>query len=109
MSEFKAYKAYDNKSDDGYSTIVFARSASEAKTIALATDTCSEAQYIDIRVTRLPGADNLYKGQCEVDWYDPKTRLALVKDFGWACYETSWECDTCPAKPHCSWFDDKEV
>ena len=109
MSEFKAYRVEDSKSDECCSTIVFAKSASEAKTIALATDTCSEAQYIDIRVKRLPGADHLYKGQREVGWYDSETRLTLVRDFSWSCYETSFECDSCPAKPYCRCFEDEEV
>ena len=30
-----------------------------------------------------------------------ETRLALVKELGWACLETSSECDTCTAKEYC--------
>lgn len=101
----KAYKAYEKDGD--YSTIVFAENVAGAKKIAQATDTCSEARYIDIRVVRLPEADKLYKGLAEIDWYDNETRMALVRDFGWRCFETSWECDNCSAKPHCSWHEEE--
>lgn len=106
MNGIKAYRVEDCKGD-GYATIVFAKSVGEAKTIALATDACSEAQYIDIRVRRLPDADRLYKGGNEIDWYDPKTRLVLVRDFSWSCEETSYLCDNCPAKPYCCWYEEE--
>lgn len=107
MNDIKAYRVKDSKSDEGYVTIVFAKSVNEAKTIALATDACSEARYIDIRVKRLPDADRLYKGHNEIDWYDPKTRLILVRDFSWACEETCAMCFTCPAKPYCRWYEEE--
>lgn len=40
-----------------------------------------------------------------IDWYDTETRIALVRDFAWSCFEPSWECDICPAKPHCHWHE----
>lgn len=99
----KAYRACEKDSD--YATIVFAESATQAKTIALSCESCEDAQYIDIRVQRMPGADKLYKGFSEIDWYDSEIRIALVRDFGWACLEPSWECDTCPAKQYCRWHE----
>jgi hypothetical protein len=95
----KAYRAYEKDGD--CATIVFAESATKAKAAAQATDCCEDAQYIDIRVQRMPGADKLYKGYSEIDWYDKDTRISLVRDFGWSCLDPSWECDTCPAKPYC--------
>lgn len=103
MAEKKAYRAFEKDGD--FATIVFAENATQAKLIAQATDCCEDAQYIDIRVNRMAGADGLYKGKPEIDWYDSETRIALVRDFGWACIETSWECDNCPAKQYCHWHE----
>ena len=100
----KAYRAYEKDSD--YATIVFAENATQAKTIALSCDACEGARYIDIRVQRMQGADKLYKGYAEIDWYNDETRIALVRDFGWACLEIFWECDTCPAKQYCRWHEE---
>ena len=105
----KACKAWDEKSFDPCATIVFAENTREAKKIAMATDTCEEANFIDIRVKRLKEADYLCKGSSEIDWYDEETRIALVRDFGWRCYDTSWECEKCVAKKYCSWFEDERV
>ena len=99
MAEIKAYNVWAN--DAEYSTIVFAENRTQAKLIAMGCDCCEDAQYIDIRAKRFAPADKLYKGAAEIDWYDPDTRLALVRDFAWSCYETSWECDTCNAKQFC--------
>lgn len=99
----KAYHAQEK--DASYSTIVFAENPTKAKLAALASDCCDGADYIDIRVSRMPKADSLYKGRSEVDWDDQETRVALVRDFGWSCLETSWECDTCEAKPYCHWHE----
>lgn len=106
MRLMKAYHACDKDSE--YSTIVFAENASQAKSIALSCDCCEGAQYIDIRVWRMPEADKLYKGRSEVDWYVDETRIALVRDFGWRCLEPSWECDTCPAKQYCRWHEEED-
>lgn len=103
----KAYRAWDEKASDPCSTIVFAENIKEAKRIAVETDTCEEANFIDIRVKRFKEADYLYKGSREVNWYDKETRIALVRDFGWACYDTSWECESCEARQYCSWFEEE--
>ena len=105
----KAYKAWNEKSFDPCATIVFAKNTGDAKKIAMATDTCEEANFIDIRVKRLKEADYLYKGSSEIDWYDEETRIALVRDFGWRCYETSWECEMCVARRYCAWFEEERI
>lgn len=102
----KAYHVRDSASDDNCSTIVFAENLTQAKLIAQSTDACEDARYIDIRVKRVPEADGLYKGNSEVDWYDDETRIVLVRDFGWACWEPSFECDNCPAKQYCHWHEE---
>ena len=88
-----------------YSTIVFAESRDHAKALALRTDCCEDEEYINIRVNRFPQADCLYKGNYEIDWYDEDTRIALVRDFGWSCYEAEdYECRACPAKNYCDTY-----
>lgn len=96
----KAYKAWDAGSDENCSTVVFAETAKAAKSVAFSSEVCEDAEYIDVRVQRFPEMDAHYRGRSEIDWYDPQDRKALVA-LGWACYETSWECDTCPAKGNC--------
>lgn len=100
----KAYKAYDVNGD--CSTIVFAENAGKAKAIAQMCDCCEDSRWTDIRVKREPIADKLYKGQPEIDWYDPEHRKTMVRDMGWSCNEPSWECDTCEAKEWCRWNEE---
>lgn len=104
----KAYTAWDNASVESYSTIVFAENSREAKKVAFACDICDGSDYIQVRVKRLPGADKLYKGHPEIDWWDEETRLALVREFSWACEDTSCECETCSSKKYCSHWEDKD-
>ncbi len=96
----KAYEAWDAGSYEGYNTVVFAETANAAKVIAMGTEACEDAEYIDIRVKRLPEMDGHYRGRSEIDWDDPEDRKALVS-LGWACFETSRLCDYCPAKSVC--------
>ena len=105
----KAYKVWIDDGD-GSSTIVFAESRNEAKVIAMGCDCCEDARYIDISVHRMKDLDGLYKGKPEIDWYDMETRTLLVRDYGWSCLETSWECDNCEAREYCEhWEDEDEV
>ena len=102
----KAYKAYDDKNCEGYSTVVYAENATQAKLTALRTDACEDAEYIDIRVKRYPLMDALYKGSSEVDWCDPEQRIALVKEYGWECLEPEYEdCEDCPAREWCGAYE----
>ena len=105
MKPLKAYVAYE-KDGEG-STIVFAENRTQAKLLAMATDCCGDARYIDIRVNRVPAADTMYDGHREIDWYNQRARVVLVRDFGWSCLEPSWECDTCKAKPYCRWHEEE--
>lgn len=96
----KAYKVWDDKNPEPYSTVVFAENGKEAKKIACSTEVCEDADYINVRVLRFPEMDKHYRGSVEVDWYDMEDRKALVR-LGWMCLETSDECDTCPAREFC--------
>lgn len=97
----KAYKVYSVSDPDRGSTIVFAESIGKAKGIAKLTDVGEDSCFTDIRVNRFKLADSLYKGDCEIDWNDPDTRLVLVRDFGWYCYDYYDECEKCVAKEYC--------
>ena len=103
----KAYIAWDADSYEDVSTVVFAETASAARNAASHTETCEDAEYIRIRIRRLPEMDGKDRGRKEIDWYDPEDRKALVA-LGWACYETSWECDECQAKQDCRHFVEEE-
>lgn len=86
-------------------TVVFAETRGKAKSLALSTDCCEDARFTDIEVRREPQADKYYvKGKTEMDWFNPKDRIALVKDCGFRCDEDYWEpedCKTCSAKQYC--------
>lgn len=96
----KAYKAWDSEAVEICSTVVFAETVRQAKVIAFGTETCEGANYTDIRVRRFPEMDGHDRGRSEIDWYDPDDRKALAA-LGWACLETSWECDSCEARNIC--------
>ena len=102
----KAYIVWDSNAYEPYTTIVFADNANRAKAIAMYTDNCEDAEYIDIRVRRAPMIDYLYKGHSEIDYDDEETRIVLVKDLGWCCGDISFECDQCIARKYCSRFED---
>lgn len=104
----KAYKAWDNRSVEPCSTVVFAKNVLEAKRIAIRSETCEDADYINIRVQRFPQMDKYFRGEPEVDWYDMEAREALVA-LGWMCLETSEECDACQARAFCGrWEGENE-
>lgn len=105
-SRMKAYKVWLDHGEG--STIVFATSRNQAKMIAMSCDCCEGAAYIDISIKRIKALDSLYKGESEIDWYDPDTRLTLVRDYGWSCVEPSWECDQCVAKKYCMYWEEDE-
>lgn len=106
QSETKKLKAYKvNVKDADYSTIVFAESAGKAKALALSTDTCEDAEFVEIEVHRIPAADKMYADNFEMNWNNEKERLFLVKELNWACFEPSFECDECIAKQYCRWFE----
>lgn len=103
----KAYQAWDTRSIEDCSTVVFAETAQAARVIAFRTETCENADFINVRVRRLPQMDGRDRGRSEVDWYDMEDRKALVA-IGWACLETSWDCDTCPCKNICRQWEGEE-
>lgn len=103
----KAYKAWDANSIEPYQTVVFAENAREAKRIAFETETCEDADYINVRIQRYPQMDEYYRGSAEIDWYDIEDRQVLAA-LGWTCLDTSEECDTCPAKESCGHWEEAD-
>lgn len=90
-------------------TVVFAETRGKARSIAMHTDTCEDADFCDIEVNREPQLDKYYKeGKKEMDWYDSKDRIALVKECGFRCdtdYLERDDCECCPAKKYCGEYD----
>lgn len=84
-------------------TVVFAETRGKAKSVALHTEVCEDVDFCDIEVRRAPKMDKYYKeGKTEMDWYDDKDRIALVKDCNFQCeYVEDYLCEGCSAKEYC--------
>lgn len=90
--------------DEFRATVVFAETRGKARSIAMSTDACEDADFCDIEVRRQPQLDKYYKdGKQEMDWYNANDRIALVKEAGFCCSDndTSGLCEECPAKKYC--------
>lgn len=84
-------------------TVVFAKTRNKAKSLALCTSCCEGANFCDIEVRRVPQMDKYYvDGKSEMDWFNPKDRIALVKECGFYCrHPIAEDCKDCPAKEFC--------
>ena len=105
----KAWRVEDIASYEGGCTVVFAETRGKAHQLALDTDCCENAEWNDVRVTRLPEIDKYYEpGKKEMDWYNAEDRVALVKECGWYCLDTNGreDCETCPAAEWCDDYHD---
>ena len=103
----KAWKVYDEQSYEGGSTVVFAETRGKAKVLAQMTDSCEDAEYTDIRATRMPELDGYKDHECEMDWYDENDRIALVK-LGWSCLEPEDDvCMVAPCREFCVRWEDE--
>ena len=91
-------------------TIVFAETRGKARALAINTEACEDAKFTDIEVSRQPQMDKYYtEGKKEMDWFNSKDRIALVKDADFVCDidYLQWEdCDTCSAKEYCDRYKD---
>lgn len=89
-------------------TVVFAETRGKAKSAALHTEACEDADFVNIEVRRLKEADKYHKpGKKELDWLNAADRIAMVKDCGFTCDSEAhcWEnCVDCPAKEFCDYF-----
>ena len=103
--KMKAFKVWNDKDLDAGDLVVFAKTASKAKFVAL--NEFMNAEYISLRAVRLPAIDKLFAGGSIADWYEPKMRLALVKNAGFQCASEdvdSDECENCIAKEYCETY-----
>lgn len=91
--------------DEFCAEVVFAETRGKARSLALSTDCCEDANFTDIEVRRMPEADKHYKeGRWHLDWEDPQDRIVLVKECGFVCdYDAFYfeDCETCSAKEYC--------
>ena len=105
-------KAWMVREKDEYcATVVFAETRGKAMALAQHTETCEDADFCDIDVYRRPALDKYYvDGKKEMDWFNFKDRIALVKDGGFSCDPVYWEpedCDNCPAREYCDRYQDR--
>lgn len=101
----KAYIA--SVKDENYMTIVFAETAGQARSIAMRTDACADAEFTDIDVRRYPKADSQYDGSSELDWFNPKHRLFMVSECRFSCVEADYiYCKSCIAKEKCDTYQE---
>ena len=100
-------KAWFVREKDGFcATVVFAETRGKARALAMYTDACEDSDFCDIEVRRLPNMDKHYKdGKTEMDWYNPKDRIILVKECGFQCESVEYaDCDECSAKRYCDLY-----
>ena len=97
--------------DEFFATVVFAETRGKARAMAMHTDTCEDADFLDIDVSRKPQLDKYYtEGKKEMDWFNSKDRIALVKDGGFRCFDDEFDiedCQFCPAKEYCDLYQDR--
>lgn len=93
--------------DEWSATVVFAETRGKARALAMCTDACEDADFCDIEVRRKPQLDKYYsEGKLEMDWYDDKDRIALVKECYFSCeYVEIGQCEDCPAKEWCGEYE----
>lgn len=106
MGMMKAYTVWDKYGDDTGATVVFAEGRGKAKSAALGCDCCEDSDYTQIAARRFPAMDEHYRGNTEMDWDDPKDRIALCKA-GWHCHPDYMDdCATCPAQGYCEIYEE---
>lgn len=96
--------------DEFCATVVFAETRGKAKVLAMHTDACEDADFMNIEVRRVPQMDKYYTaGKKEMSWFKAADRIALVKDCGFQCSPDAYEpeyCPECPAKQWCDLYQD---
>lgn len=101
----KAYTASDRNGDTGYSIVIFAETAGQAKAYAANSYEFDEYDFTDIRVNRCKALDGFYRGNREMDWLDDSDRIAMVRYANFECNSEVWhpECENgeCPAQQWC--------
>lgn len=105
----KAYLVSDRNGDEGYSLVVFAETAGKAKAYAVGVDEFCDYGFTGLRAIRKPMLDKYYKGKDEMNWFDPKDRIAMVRYADFECSDeisfVDCECEECPAKKWCGRYE----
>ena len=105
----KAYIGTDRNGDEGTAMVVFAETAGKAKAYIANTDTFYDYGYTGIRVRRSPMLDRFYEGKPEMDWLNPKHRMAMVRYADFECSQWMSDaecgCEECDAKKWCGRYD----
>ena len=93
--------------DEFGATVVFAETRGKVRALARRNDACEDVDFCDIEVRRKPQLDKYYsEGKREMDWYDDKDRIALVKECSFYCeYIDIGVCEDCPAKEYCDGYE----
>ena len=97
--------------DEFAATVVFAETRGKAKSLAMHTEVCEDVDFCNIDVYRRPNLDKYYsEGKKEMNWWNSKDRIALVKDGGFVCDPDYWDmedCGYCSAKDYCDKYHDR--
>ena len=105
----KAYTASDRNGDSGYSIVVFAETAGQAKAYARDSDTFDGFEFTEMRVNRCKELDSYYRGNREMDWLNDEDRVEKVRYANFECSCEVWhpECETedCPAQEWCGRYE----
>ena len=106
----KAYKIRDKDYYCEYSKIVFADTAGKAKAYAAGSDGFEDFCFTEIRATRCPQLDALYRGNIEMDWDNDLDRMAMVKLAGFRCGD-DYDCEgeSCPAYEFCERAQEERI
>ena len=101
----KAYTASDRNGESGYSIVVFAETAGQAKAYARNSETFDSFEFTEMRVNRCKALDGYYRGEREMNWLNDEDRVAMVRYANFECSCEVWnpECETeeCPAQKWC--------
>ena len=105
----KAYVASDRNGDSGYSIVVFAETAGQAKAYARNSETFEDYEFTEMRVNRCKALDGHYRGNHEMNWLNDEDRVAIVRYANFECSGEVWhpECETgdCPAQEWCGRYE----
>lgn len=111
-NEKRSMKAWLVREKDEFcATVVFAETRGKARALALHTEACEDADWLDIDVYRRPNLDKYYvDGKREMNWFNKNDRIALVRDGGFVCDPDYWEfedCEVCSASDYCDKYQDR--
>ena len=105
----KAYIATDCNGDEGICVVCFAESAGKAKAYVANKDEFCDYGYTGVRVNRVPMLDKFYSGRHEMDWSDPKERVAMVRYANMECSaelsDAECRCEKCEASKWCGRYE----